>query len=197
MCMHVQQRCNDLQRGVRRPVQVLAHSMGCQLVSMALAQNFPDDNDFIVSDNLRRELSPNTIRVGNRLGALVENQLPAQDVRQRVSSFVFVAPDVAGPVMRRRIQTISQMGMVTVYCADDWALFISAFIRLVQYLGSGPRAGHSANLAALGLHHDTVDATGHNRNWLGHSYLYESHRMVNDVAAALPAHLPRGLISHA
>lgn len=159
--------CFWLLQAANRNVRLLAvaHSMGNQILTMALASP---------------EMAP-PMHLMPEIGRL----LPKSMAQRRQENYIaFAAPDVDKRDFLDRVPYIKRIGHCCLYAAcNDRALLLSCIMR-----GFHPRAGAVGLLSGLpltGAAFDTVDCTGRRAgDPIGHSYL-------TGVGSTLPKHLPR------
>lgn len=119
--------------------------------------------------------------MGNRglTGALVELLTERPDLKEKIKEVILAAPDIDADIFKRDIAPkMAKLinNPVTLYVsANDIALKASKLVHGYS------RAGDVNDGLILLNGFETVDATGIDTSFLGHSYFAESHSLISDI----------------
>lgn len=118
--------------------------------------------------------------MGNRAltRALVSLMSEKPELRERLSAVILAAPDIDAEVFKRDIapKLAETQKLVTLYASSsDVALAAS------QKIHGYPRAGDSGHGIVLAPGIETVDASGTDTSFLGHSYFAQTSTVLSDV----------------
>jgi len=139
-----------------------------------------DFRDFLVElgqNTGARSISVVAHSMGNRILALAFKDLPATQT-PRFEHVVLTAPDIDVDVFKKLAATICKPARhVTLYVSkNDEALKISSSIH-----GDVPRAGDASKSILVVSGMETVDVSGVDTSFTGHSYIAENRTVLSDV----------------
>ena len=128
-------------------------------------------------------------------GAAVSFAISQLDPNKRLfNQVILAAPDINANTFRKEIAPkLSQVALrSTLYCSqNDRALWFSSVYNRYK------RAGDANDPLVIEPTLDTVDATGQDPSWLGHSYFSDCEPLINDIGRLFGSNVPpaeRGLI---
>jgi len=141
-----------------------------------------------LEDFFEKSDAENVYLIGHSMGtrgltrALIEILREKPEIKSRLKEIILAAPDIDADVFKRDIapQIISHGENLTLYTsADDKALDASRIVH------KAPRAGSSKFGVTIVPGMETIDATGQDTGFLGHSYIGDIHSLLADIYALM------------